>query len=301
MAQREDGRPAEPAPPAGERRLFESRADVVQFGRAVVRRFLADLCLERAAALSYTSVVSLVPAAAVSLAFLSALPQTGALRADVEGLLMQYLLPTAGETAVDAFRTFVGKAAGLSVLGFAGLAVTAVMLLITVNAAFDTIWRVHRPRPWLIRLIAYGAVLTAGPLLIGIALSISGLLLATGERYAGAAFTWSVSWVTPLVPLLLEAAAFTLLYRAVPNCRVMWRDSLAGGVAAALLFEGAKHGFALYIVWFPTYNAIYGAVAAIPVLLAWIYLCWIATLVGAELAATLPEWRKRVTDGADGS
>src|SRR5215470_6274861 len=238
MAQPEDGRPAEPAPAAGERRLFGSRADVVQFGRAVVRRFIGDLCLERAAALSYTSVVSLVPAAAVSLAFLSALPQTGALRADVEDLLMQYLLPNAGETAVEAFRTFIGKAAGLSILGFVGLAVTAVMLLVTVNTAFDAIWRVQRPRPLAVRLLAYWAILTLGPLLMGLSLSISGLLLATGQRYAGAAFTMSAGWITPLVPVLLEALAFTLLYYVVPNCQVRARDSLAGGVTAALLFEG---------------------------------------------------------------
>src|SRR5262245_31799087 len=171
MAQPEDGRPAQPTPPAEGRRLFASWADVVQFGRTAVRRFLADLCLERAAALSYTSVVSLVPAAAVSLAFLSALPQTGALRADVENLLMEYLLPNAGATAVDAFRTFVGKAAGLSVLGFVGLAVTAVMLLVTVNTAFDAIWRVQRPRPLAVRLLAYWALLTLGPLLMGLSLS----------------------------------------------------------------------------------------------------------------------------------
>src|SRR5215470_9543738 len=139
MAQPEDGRPAEPAPAAGERRLFGSRADVVQFGRAVVRRFIGDLCLERAAALSYTSVVSLVPAAAISLAFLSALPQSDTFRSRVEDLMTQYLLPNAGEVAVQTFRTFISKAAGLSALGFFGLAVTAMMLLITVNTAFDTI------------------------------------------------------------------------------------------------------------------------------------------------------------------
>jgi membrane protein len=290
MAQPEDGRPAQPTPPAG-RRLFESRADVGHFLRALARRFLHDLCLERAAALSYTGVVSLVPAAAVSLAFISALPQSDGLRVHVEDLLTRYLLPNAGDAAVQAFRSFIGKAAGLSALGFLGLAVTALMLLITVNTAFDTIWRVQRPRPLLIRLLAYCAILTVGPLLMGLALSISGMLLATGERYAGEAFTWSMGWITPLVPLLLEVVAFTLLYYVVPNCPVKLRDSLAGGAAAALLFESAKHGFALYIVWFPTYNAIYGAIAAIPVLLAWIYLCWIATLVGAELAAALPEWR----------
>ena len=295
MAQPEDGRPAQPTPPAEGRRLFDSWADVGHFLRALARRFLHDLCLERAAALSYTGVVSLVPAAAVSLAFISALPQSDGLRAHVEDLLTRYLLPNAGDAAVQVFRTFVNKAAGLSALGFLGIAVTAFMLLITVNTAFDTIWRVHRPRPLLIRLLAYFAVLTVGPLLIGLALSISGILFATGERYAGAAFTWSMGWITPFVPFLLETLAFTLLYHVVPNCSVAWRDSLAGGVVAALLFEGAKHGFALYILWFPTYNAIYGALAAFPVLLAWIYLCWIATLVGAELAATLPEWRARPT------
>jgi membrane protein len=299
MAQPEDGRPAEPIPPGKRRRLFASRADVTLFIRTLARRFLNDLCLERAAALSYTAVVSLVPAAAVSLAFLSSLPQSDTLRSDVEDLLTRYLLPNAGEAAVQAFRTFIGKAAGLSALGFLGLALTTMMLLMTVNSAFDRIWRVTRPRPLLIRLLAYWAILTVGPILMGVALSISGLLLATGERVAGAAFTWSMGWITPFVPFLLEAAAFTLLYYAVPSRPVAVRDSLAGGAAAALLFEGAKHGFALYIVWFPTYNAIYGTLAAIPVLLAWIYLCWIATLVGAELAAALPEWRSRPPGDTD--
>jgi len=298
MAQPEDGRPAEQKP-AVQRPLFTSRADVVDFARALARRFLNDLCLERAAALSYTGVVSLVPAAAVSLAFLSALPQSEGLRLHVEDLLTRFLLPNAGDAAVQAFRSFVGKAAGLSALGFLGLGVTTFMLLITVNTAFDTIWRVARPRPLLIRLLAYGAVLTVGPVLIGLALSISGLLLATGQRYAGAAFTWSMGWITPFLPFFLETLAFTLLYYVVPNCPVRLRDSLAGGVAAALLFEGAKRGFALYILWFPTYNAIYGTLAAFPVLLAWIYLCWIATLVGAELAAALPEWRKEVAEHAE--
>jgi membrane protein len=293
MAQPEDGRSAETVPSAKGRRLFESRADVGHFLRVLARRFVGDLCLERAAALSFTAVLSLVPAAAVSLAFLSALPESDTLRGHVEDLLSRYLLPNAGETAVQAFRTFIAKAAGLSALGFIGLAATAMMLLVTVNSAFDRIWRVTRPRPLLIRLLAYWAILTVGPLLMGLALSISGLLLATGERYAGEAFTWSIGWITPFLPVLLEAAAFTLLYYAVPNCPVALRDSLAGGGVAALLFEGAKHGFALYIIWFPTYNAIYGALAAFPVLLAWIYLCWIATLVGAELAAALPEWRAR--------
>jgi membrane protein len=275
------------------RRVLTALRDLGQLGRRLALRFFRDGCLDRAGALSFTSVLSLIPVAALSLAFLSAIPQSGRVRADVEYLIASYLLPHASDVAINAFRSFVAKAGNVTGFGFIGLAITALMLLWTVNSAFDTIWRVTRPRPLLIRLLAYWAILTIGPLLIGGALSLSGSLLATGARYGGEAFTWSVGWITPLVPFLLQTAAFTLLYLIAPNRRVSWRDALAGGIVAALVFEAAKHGFALYIRLFPTYDAIYGAIATIPVVLVWIYLCWVATLLGAEVAATLPEWRAR--------
>jgi membrane protein len=256
-------------------------------------RFVDDGCLERAAALSYTTVLSLVPVAAISLAFLSALPQSERIRAHAQELLADYLLPHASEAAIGTFRNLVERAGSLTGLGFIGLAITALMLLTTVNAAFDRIWRVTHPRPLVIRLLAYWAILTVGPLLIGSALSLSGVVLAAGERYVGATFARPMGWLTPLIPFLLQIVAFTFLYFIAPNRRVLWQDALAGGIAAALLFEGAKHGMALYIVLYPTYDWIYGALAAIPVVLVWIYLCWIATLLGAEVAATLLERRER--------
>jgi len=282
-----------PAESSNDRSARVSLRDLAQFGHRLALRFIRDGCLERAGALSFTSVLSLVPAAAISLAFLSAIPQFGQVRADVEYWLAGYLLPHASDAAINAFRSFVAKAGNLTGIGFVGLAVTALMLLWTVNSAFDTIWRVTRPRPLLIRLLAYWAILTIGPLLIGGALSLSAALMATGARYGGATFTWSMGWITPFIPFLLQTIAFTLLYLITPNRRVSWRDALAGGVAAAVMFETVKHGFAFYIRLFPTYDAIYGAIATIPVFLVWIYLCWIATLLGAEVAATLPEWRAR--------
>jgi membrane protein len=282
-----------PAESAVRRRVLSALRELGQLGQRLALRFFRDGCLDRAGALSFTSVLSLVPAAALSLAFLSAIPQSGRVRADVEYLIASYLLPHASGVAIDAFRSFVAKAGNVTGFGFVGLAITALMLLWTVNSAFDTIWRVTRPRPLLIRLLAYWAILTIGPLLIGGALSLSGSLLATGARYGGEAFTWSMGWITPLVPFLLQTAAFTLLYLIAPNRRVWWRDALAGGIVAALVFEAAKHGLAFYIRLFPTYDAIYGAIATIPVFLVWIYLCWVATLLGAEVAATLPEWRER--------
>jgi membrane protein len=278
---------------AARRRALISLQPFYQFVHRLALRFFRDGCLDRAGALSFTSVLSLVPVAALSLAFLSAVPQSGRVRTNVEYLLASYLLPHASDVAIDTFRSFLAKAGNVTGFGFIGLAITALMLLWTVNSAFDIIWRVSRPRPLLIRLLAYWAILTIGPLLIGGALSLSGALLATGARYGGEAFTWSMGWITPFVPFLLEIAAFTLLYLIAPNRRVLWRDALVGGVAAAVVFEAAKHGLALYIRLFPTYDAIYGAIATIPVFLVWIYLCWIATLLGAEVTATLPEWRAR--------
>jgi membrane protein len=293
MIESEGHQQAAPAGSTNRRGTQAVLRDFGQFARRLALRFFRDGCLDRAGALSFTSVLSLVPAAAISLAFLSAVPQSAGMRADVEFLIAGYLLPHASDAAINAFRSFVTKAGNLTGFGFIGLAITALMLLWTVNSTFDTIWRVTRPRPLLIRLLAYWAILTIGPLLIGGALSLSASLLATGARYGGQAFAWSMGWITPFVPFLLETIAFTLLYLIAPNRRVLWLDALAGGLVAAAMFEAVKYGLALYIGMFPTYGAIYGAIAAIPVVLVWIYLCWIATLLGAEVAATLPEWRTR--------
>jgi membrane protein len=90
-----------------------------------------------------------------------------------------------------------------------------------------------------------------------------------------------------LAPLLASAAAFTMLYTVVPNRRVPIKNAIAGGVLAAILFEFAKRGFAFYLTSFPTYEAIYGALAAIPIFLVWVYLSWVVTLLGAEFSCCL--------------
>jgi membrane protein len=257
------------------------------------KRLLADRCMQVAAALSFTTILSLVPFLAISLSFVSAFSEFVEIRIAIENLLTQYLLPQAGEAAVEQFRSFVAQTQKLTGLGIFGVAVTALMLLATINHAFDVIWRVQRPRPLLIRFLAYWAIVTLGPLLIGSALSASGILLAAGARVGGSLFTVPAAWITPLMPLLLQAAAFTLLYLIVPNRRVRFTDALIGGAVAGVIFEIVKHAFGLYLVFFPSYEAIYGAVAAIPIFLLWIYCCWATVLLGAEVTASLPEAREK--------
>jgi membrane protein len=138
-------------------------------------------------------------------------------------------------------------------------------------------------------------VLTLGPLLLGVGLSLSGYFDAIAralgidvvviERTTGA---W-VSSIPGLVPFILEAIAFTLLYCLIPNCLVRLRDGVTGALAAAALLEGLKLAFALFVSRLSSYSAVYGALAGIPIVLLWMYIFWSVVLFGAEIAAGLAQ------------
>jgi membrane protein len=94
-----------------------------------------------------------------------------------------------------------------------------------------------------------------------------------------------------LASIVLTTSAFTLLYITVPNQTVDWHDAIWGGLLAGVAFEIAKRLFTAYVIKFPTYTMIYGAVAALPIFLLWVYMLWMITLVGALLTAVLPVMR----------
>jgi membrane protein len=296
---RDQAKPEDSVPQAGESDagfvalLRDLGLGLLHLLEHAAKRLVADRCMQVAASLSFTTILSLVPFLAISLSFISAFSQFGDLKAEAEAFITQNLLPQAGEEAVEQFRSFVAQTQKLTGLGVVAVAITALMMLSTINHAFDVIWRVQRPRPLMTRFLAYWAIITLGPLLIGAALSASGILMSAGARVGGSAFAVSVAWVMPGMPFALEAVAFTLLYLIAPNRRVKFSDALIGGMVAAGIFEIVKYAFAAYLFYFPTYEAIYGAVAAIPIFLLWIYCCWATVLLGAEITASLPEAREK--------
>jgi membrane protein len=257
------------------------------------RRFLADRCLDQAASLSYTTLLSLVPLVALCAVIVSVVPQFQEFRDDIERLFTGNLLPEASNAAVDQFRRFVRKAGRLTGFGVVGLALSAALLLAAIDMAFDTIWRVHRRRSVIVRILAYGAVLVLAPLLIVGSLSLQGMIVTTGKHLGGVAFTKGARTAAPALLILAEAAALMLLYRFVPTRRVHWRDAVLGAVIGVVLLEAVKRGFTLYLQQFSTFQLIYGALAVLPVFLIWLYLCWVAVLFGAEIVAARPEWRSR--------
>jgi membrane protein len=172
------------------------------------------------------------------------------------------------------------------------LFLTAVMTMMTIESAFNVIWRVRKARPIAQRILVYWAIITLGPILIGVSLSISSYLFTQSMTFSAAQrITPVIEWALTGAALPLTALAFTILYVYLPNCRVEWRDAVIGGVTAAIAFELAKRGFGYYVRRIPTYTAVYGAFAAVPLFLLWMYLCWFITLAGAMIASALPAIR----------
>jgi len=261
----------------------------VGFLRELGRRFIADDCFKLAASLAYTTLLALVPLVTIGLAVFSTFPAFQNFTVGVNEFVARAMLPSAVEqivaTHLDQFTRSAGR---LTAVGIIFLGLTAILLMQTIDAALQRIFAVRRARPWTLRILTYWGVLTLGPLLIGASLSITSYLLRVAPvrgRYIDPFLLFDV------IPFALTAIAFVLLYKVVPNRRIEAKDALIGGLCAALLFEAMKQGFAVYIARFPTYTLIYGAFAAIPIFLLWIYLSWLVVLLGAVLAATLPEWR----------
>ncbi|MCH7486920.1 MAG: YihY family inner membrane protein [Proteobacteria bacterium] len=252
------------------------------------KRFVDDRCLGIAATLSYTSLLALVPLAAIAFAVLAVFPVFEGVREEIQAFVFKNFMPDTGERLADTFDGFVNNAGGLTTVGIAGLVVTAVMLLATIGSTLNTIFRVPRPRRLVARLLVYLAVLTLGPLVVG-----ASILLATNiPAMAGFdAFTRPLGRLGGVVPALIAVAAFTLLYAVVPNRTVAWRNAIAGGVAAGILFSILRWAFGMYLVYFPEYRTIYGALSTVPIFLVWMYLSWAVILFGAVLTASLADWR----------
>jgi membrane protein len=272
-------------------------ATAAAFALYSLRRFNADGCFAASGALSYTTLISLVPLAVIALGSLSSFPIFAPVRDQLLGLLLENFVPSIGAQAAWWFRTFADSATKTTAIGAAGIAATSILLLVTVEDQLNLIWRVTAPRPWVQRLLAYWTLITLGPILIGVSLSLS-TYFEIAARQAGfgqEALTWlASSWFNGLaraVPALLEFVALTLLYGLIPNCAVRWRDGALGAVIATLTIEILKVGFTIYISATSFYSTVYGALAIIPIFLFWMYISWMAVLLGAVVAAALPNWR----------
>ncbi|MGF1611235.1 MAG: YihY family inner membrane protein [Kiloniellales bacterium] len=255
------------------------------------RRFVDDGCPQKAAGLGYVSLLSLVPLLAIALGVLSAFPAFDSIRAQLQALILENFIPETGEAVTNRLTGFIANASRATGPGVLAFAIIALLLLNNIDAALNQIWRVPDPRSLALRFLVYWALLSLGPLLLGASLSVSSYAFAMVQYAAATAYTSWLLEFARLISIALSTLGFALLYYVVPNRPVHPGHALLGGLVAALLFELLKAGFGAYVRSFTSYEAIYGALAAVPVFLLWMYLSWVVVLLGAEVAAALPEWR----------
>ncbi|MBP7547023.1 MAG: virulence factor BrkB family protein [Corallincola sp.] len=256
------------------------------------QRWHQDKVTVTAGYLAYITLLSLVPLVAVAFGLLSAFPVFAEGKALLEAFIFTNLVPTAGDTVHQYLLGFVSNANRMTTVGVISLIVVALLLISNIDVTLNHLWRVPKRRRFLASFPVYWMVLTLGPLLTGSSLVLTSYLLAQGAQ-AGEVLSSLSLQLLRVLPFVLSVAAFFILYTVVPNVRVRYHHALWGALVAALLFEASKKGFAYYITQFPSYEAIYGALATIPILFVWIYLAWLIVLSGALLTATLGDIRPR--------
>lgn len=291
--------------------LFDTRAlrqwnaaKLRALARYALRRAGEDRLPQVAGSLTFTTVLSLVPILTVAFALFTAFPMFKSFRADIEQYMFSNLVPgNISRPILMYLNQFSSNAKGLTAAGLVGLVVTSVMTMLTVENALNAIWRVRQRRPLAQRVLVFWALMTFAPVLIGASLSVSSYLVSVSAGYVHK-LPFGLGVIVGVIPILLSAIAFAMLYVFVPNTNVERRDALTAGLIAAVAFEFSKRGFGAYVAHIPTYTAVYGAFAALPIFLTWIYVSWLVTLLGATIASTLPiirrgYWQRRTFPGSE--
>lgn len=270
--------------------MREKLRELPSYLRFVWRRWNEDRCPQVAAALTYVTLLALVPLFVAAVAVLSSAPIFADVIEDLKRFLLRNLVPEIARHIIYVnLAQFQQNAVRLTTVGLVGVVVLNVMLLLSIDRTLNAIWRVRRSRPYWVSVPTYVVLLLAGPLLIGVSVYATTYLSPLLSALRG----FEPEPHSPLlhvVPFLVTSVAFFLIYRLLPHRRVPWQHALLGAVIAALLFESAKNVFSLYARFAPTYNVVYGAFAVVPLFLIWIYLSWLTILLGAELTASAAYW-----------
>ncbi len=263
--------------------------------RTLRARFREDRLGLTAGSLTFTTLIALVPLVTVMLAVFTAFPMFSGFETALQKYFLQNLVPDSiARPVLQALTMFATKARGMGTLGLLLLVATALAMALTIDRTLNAIWRVRRSRPFAQRILVYWAGLTLGPLLLGVSLSLTSYAVSASRGLIGR-LPGGLELLLDATQFGLFAAATAALFHFVPNTTVRWRHAWAGALFVALGLEGAKQLLAWYVDSVPTYSAVYGAFATVPILLLWIYLGWVIVLLGAVIAAYAPSLKMRVS------
>lgn len=248
------------------------------------------MVLSVASALSYTTLIAVVPLLAIALSIFAAFPMYADIRAQVQDFLIHYFVPDFGENIEQYLQDFIGASAQLTSMGVIGLAITAILLLYTIESSFNFIFKVRKHRRLSTKITMYWTIITLCPLMLGAAFSLKGYLL-TLQYFKPDRIVGYTAFTTIILPNLFTFCVLLLSYLVIPNKKIRFSSAIWGALAAFICMGILRIGFGYFLSLNMTYKTLYGALAAIPIMLVWMYSWWTVVLSGAVITATLEEFK----------
>ncbi len=254
---------------------------------ALIRDWLGGEINIRAMSLAYTTLLSLVPLMVFSFAILKGLGARG----DLKFILHEFFRPMGGAATqlTDSVMQFVTNMRGdlLGTIGLAFLVYTVITTIQKVEASFNFVWRVQRPRSFGRRFTEYLGVMILGPILLALAIGLLGFAENSPFAqwlHAVAPLAAVLGGLGELVPYVIVTIVFTFMYAFIPNTGVQFRAALIGGVSAGIIWALVGKIFTAVILYSSRMVAIYTGFAIVLTTLIWVYLSWLILLIGAQLA-----------------
>ncbi len=261
------------------------------------RRAKNDTIFRVSSSLSYTSLIAIVPLLVIGLAIFSAFPGFINMKSQFQEFILKNFVPDIGQEISQYLVSFLNASAQITTIGVVGLVVTSIMLLSTIENSLNFIFKVYKPRNIKTKITLYWTVITLGPILLGAAFSLRGYLF-TLQSLMPEEISNSM-YFSQMLPGLITMLVLIMVYVLVPNKKVKISNALVGAFIAVLLFWALRKGFGILVIENATYKTLYGALAALPVFLIWMYLAWSVVIFGAVVTAALEEYQAMEAEKAE--
>ncbi len=257
----------------------------------VTAAFRTERIKLRAALLTYVTLLSLVPAIVVAFTIFTAFAGLEDVESSLKRFVASSIASASRDQVIEYVDRFVDQAGAVGGFGIVLLLFTTISLIGNVERALNDIWGLRRDRRLIQRFQVFWPLVTIGPILLGLSLSLTAAV-ETSETVKGIVIlTPFFDFAFTILPIVFTWIFLTLLYMFLPNTRVPLRAAVIGGVVAGTLWEAAKRLYALYAGISLESPSVYGSLAAVPLFILWLYVSWVIVLIGATLTFAIQNAR----------
>ncbi len=260
-----------------------------------LRRVRRDGIGREASSLAFTSILALIPALTVVLSVFAVVPSFSEAREELKNFAASNFMPVFSDAVNSYVGNLVEHAGKLTITSTIFLFIVAILLVRTIDHSLNRIWRGGKRKLGSMMAI-YWTLLTLGPIALSIIIWIFSKVLSYALLSGADALSIPLLIAYFIFPIIIEIALITALFMIVPSVTVKFQDAFIGAVLVTVAFEISKKIFSTFVLNFSNYEALYGALAALPVLMIWIYINWWIVLLGAEFTATLGVVRSGISE-----